>query len=280
MSSHVPPIQVVHLFQELDELLISLLRSLSQEQWHAPTIAGKWRVKDVAAHLLDTNMRRISLSHGYVGDPPTGPMHSYQEVLAYLNRLNAEWVAALKRVSPAQITDLLESTGKEYCFLISQESLFKPAPFSVAWAGEEKSVNWFHLARDYTEKWHHQMQIRDAVGQPEPLMKRELFYPCMDTFMRGLPHALREIKPEENTVVQVAVEGDAGGDWWVLFENGGWKLIKENSALPIAQVHLLPAVAWKLFTKGTTPHEAAKSAKLVGDEAICRAVLRMIAVMA
>ncbi|MEJ7682555.1 MAG: hypothetical protein WKG06_32810 [Segetibacter sp.] len=28
------------------------------------------------------------------------------------------------------------------------------------WAGEKKSKNWFHIAREYTEKWHHQMSSR------------------------------------------------------------------------------------------------------------------------
>ena len=40
------------------------------------------------------------------------------------------------------------------------------AIFSVAWAGESESENWFDVARDYTERWHHQQQIRDAVGRP------------------------------------------------------------------------------------------------------------------
>jgi hypothetical protein len=35
----------------------------------------------------------------------------------------------------------------------------------VAWAGEAESKNWFHVARDYSEKWHHQQQIREAVSQ-------------------------------------------------------------------------------------------------------------------
>jgi hypothetical protein len=285
MSLASPPIQVVHLFPKLDLLLIGLLRSLTEEQWHAPTVAGKWRVKDVAAHLLDTNMRRISMSHGYFGDPPIELMNSYQEALGYLNRLNTDWVTAMKRVSPQQITYLLESTGQAYCALIAEEPLFAPAPFAVDWAGEKESVNWFHIARDYTEKWHHQMQIRDAVGEPDPLMTPELYHPCMDTFMRGLPYALREVKPAEKTVVQVSVEGETGDNpiaisWWVLFENDGWKLVEEAGELPKAQVQLLPSVAWKLFTKGMTPTEAVKSANLVGDEAIYRAVLRMISVMA
>jgi hypothetical protein len=45
------------------------------------------------------------------------------------------------------------------------------APFGVAWAGETRSANWLDTGREYTERWHHQMQIRDAVGAP-PLLER------------------------------------------------------------------------------------------------------------
>ena len=49
-----------------------------------------------------------------------------------------------------------------------------PAVFSVAWAGEDKSAHWFDVAREYTEKWHHQQQIRDAVGRPDLASRRHL----------------------------------------------------------------------------------------------------------
>jgi uncharacterized damage-inducible protein DinB len=41
-----------HLFESLDNKLIELLRSLSDEDWNKPTIAPLWTVKDIAAHLL------------------------------------------------------------------------------------------------------------------------------------------------------------------------------------------------------------------------------------
>jgi uncharacterized damage-inducible protein DinB len=56
------PIDILHLFPELNDKLISFLKNLSSADWQQPTIAGKWRIKDVAAHLLDGNYRRIALS--------------------------------------------------------------------------------------------------------------------------------------------------------------------------------------------------------------------------
>jgi len=46
-----PPLQTQHLFKVLDEKLMELLPSLTQEEWNAQTVAKLWKVKDVAAHL-------------------------------------------------------------------------------------------------------------------------------------------------------------------------------------------------------------------------------------
>src|SRR4051812_6993524 len=93
---------------------------------------------------------------------------------------------------------------------------FGPARFPVAWAGEESSLNWFDVAREYTEKWHHSQQVFEAVGRPSSLLSRRLYRPVLETFLRALPHAFRGVDRPEGTSVRVAVEGEAGGEWWLL----------------------------------------------------------------
>ncbi len=160
------PIPTIHLFPVLEEKLIELLWSLTEEEWSKPTIAKLWTVKDVAAHLFDGNMRTISMIRdSYLGDPP-GDIKSNEDLVSYLNGLNATWVNAMKRVSPKVLTALMEITGKQYVQQIGSLDPFAPAIFAVSWAGETNSVNWFHIAREYTERWHHQQQIRDAVDKP------------------------------------------------------------------------------------------------------------------
>ena len=59
---------IVHLLPELDKLLLTLLQSLTAAEWQAQTVAKLWTVKDVAAHLLDGNIRILSmLRDGYFG---------------------------------------------------------------------------------------------------------------------------------------------------------------------------------------------------------------------
>src|SRR3954454_24235226 len=102
------------LFRELLGHLTDLLRSLSPEDWHRPTACSAWCVKDIASHLLDGDLRRLSIQRdGYT--PPDAPtsFDSHEALVAYLTRLNADWTAATRRISPRTLTRLMETTGED-----------------------------------------------------------------------------------------------------------------------------------------------------------------------
>jgi hypothetical protein len=61
MPDEVPPILCAHLLRRVDEKLIGLLGSLTDAEWNLQTVARRWKVRDVAAHLLDTVLRENSL---------------------------------------------------------------------------------------------------------------------------------------------------------------------------------------------------------------------------
>ncbi len=271
-------IHTQHLFPILDSRLITLLRTLSDDEWNAPTRAKLWRVKDVAAHLLDTNIRILSMSRdAYTGETPTDT-HSYSDLVAFLNRLNADWVAASRRISPRVLTDLLESTGLQHSQHMAGLDLHTQAVFSVAWAGHDTSPNWFHIAREYTEKWHHQQQIREAVSKPG-IESRELYYPVLDTFLRALPYHYRNVQADQGTTVSVTITGEAGGTWVMRRESDGWMFSATTSA-PDAMITLPDTEAWKLFTKGLLAEEAEKHVTLNGNLLLTRPILSLVAVMA
>jgi len=274
------PIPTLHLYPQINSLLVELLRSLSPGDWDKPTLAKQWTVKDIAAHLLDTSMRAVSLLDGH-NLVPDREINNYQDLVGYLNDLNGSWVKAMKRVSPQQMIQMIENADTRALEYYRSLNPFEPAIYSVAWAGEDLSMNWFHIARDYTEKWHHQQQIREAVGKTEPLMTRELFYPCIDTFMQGLPYTYRDVAAATGTVVKITVKGDAGGDWYLARTEQNWALSEPPSDSDInASVALDPGVAWKLFTKGITPGSALEKATIHGDEHLATKALEMISVMA
>jgi hypothetical protein len=273
------PIKTLHLFPVLDNLLIDLLKSLRTEEWHLPTIAKLWTVKDIASHLLDGNLRTLSFSRDdYFGETPTN-INSYDDLVAYLNFLNASWTSATKRLSPKVLTELLEATGKQYAEHLQTLNPFDTAVFSVAWAGQDKSENWFHIAREYTEKFIHQQQIREAVGK-QALFTRELFYPFIDTFMFGLPHTYRHVYADPGTTVTMKVLTDIGGEWTIIKTQTNWQLTKAKTTSSIATVCISPEIAWKLFSKGIRPEQAINEIEILGDKKIGEAALQMVSVMA
>lgn len=276
----VEPIFVTETYTQLHGELIALLKSLSPDDWSKPTVAGAWKVRDLVAHLLDSDIRRLSFQRDNAPQvPPDAPINSYRELVAFLNDLNAVWVKAAQRISPPLLIQLHELTGAQVCELFASLDPFGPALFGVAWAGEETSENWFDVAREYTEKWHHQQQIRDAVGAPG-LLQRQWLYPVLDTFLRGLPHTYQELAAADGTRLGFSVTGEAGGDWTLQHENGVWRLYEGAAADTVCQMRLTADAAWRLLTKGLTREQAAARVEIVGQTEFGQPLLGMLAVMA
>ncbi len=275
-----PIIQVNHLFTILDDKLVELLSSLTADEWNRPTIAKLWTVKDIAAHLLDTNIRSIALIRDKYTTTPSTKIESYTDLVNYLNTLNADWVNAMRRASPQVLIALLQATGPNFIDAITSLPPLEKAPFGVSWAGEEESYNWFHVAREYTEKFIHQQQIRDAVGK-EGILTQALFHPFIDTFMQGMPHTFRHTVADEGTIVKITVTTTIGGHWLVERKNGQWQLGTAGAdAAVAAHISINPDTAWKLFSKGITPQQALAQVTIVGNQALAQTALGLVAVMA
>jgi len=273
------PIFVVDLFPKLDSKLIELLRSLSSSDWERQTIAPLWRVKDVAAHLLDTNLRRLSIVRDrFFGEKPENA-DSWDGLVAFLNGLNADWVKAFRRVSPPVLIDLLERTGSQVNDMYRHLDLYAEAVLPVAWAGEERSLNWFELAREYTERWHHQQQIRLAVDKPG-IMERELYFPVLDTFMRALPFRYKNVDADEGALIKFRITGDASGAWFLVRHNRAWELSSESVGRFASEVEFSQEIAWRIFTKGIAKEAARSQIVVTGDRNLGLHILNVIAVMA
>ena len=262
----------------LDTKLLELLRSLTPAEWEQQTVAKLWVVKDVVAHLLDGNIRVLSmLKDGYYGEKPPGD--SYQELLDYLNQLNADWVRAMKRVSPAMLILLHEITGPIYCQYYASLDPFGKASFAVTWAGENESKNWMHIAREYTEKFLHQQQIRDAVNKPG-IMTPEYYPLFLDICILALPYTYRKVIAPIGSTVKLEVTGEAGGSWWLTRKVDHWELSKEATDDVTTTVSLPPGDAWKLFSKSVRPGQVREKVNISGDNELGETALNMISFMA
>lgn len=272
------PIDVLPLYPILDRKFVELLKSLTEEEWQQQTVAKLWKVKDVVAHLLDGNIRTLSmLRDNYFGEKAN--INSYQDLVDYLNGLNADWVKAMKRVSPKMLILLHEITGPIYLDYYKSLDPFGKSGFSVDWAGENESKNWMHIARDYTEKWLHQQQIRDAVNKPG-ILTRDFFYPFIEIFMLALPHTYRAMDAKDGTTIKITVSSDAGGSWFLTRQNLKWVLEKSLTVTPDAEIKIDPDTAWKLFSKSWRPNQVMDKVSITGNQKLGEVALNMVSVMA
>ncbi|MDN3352164.1 maleylpyruvate isomerase family mycothiol-dependent enzyme [Actinomadura sp. DC4] len=267
-----PPLDVRPLFAGWQAGFVSLLRDLDEGDWTRPTVCRGWDVRDVAIHVLGDHLGRLSMLrdsfqalHPREGEP----------FPAFIDRINAEWVTACRRLSPLLLNGLLSSVGDEvvaFWQTVDMQALGGP----VTWAGPPPAPVWLDAARDFTEYWTHEQQIRDAVGRPglgDPVAVAAV----IDTFLRALPHTLREEPASEGAGLEVTVTGV--GVWACSRTGGHWALDRGPVPGPAARLELDTDTTWRLCTRGITPEEAAARARVEGDARLATAALQIVSII-
>jgi uncharacterized protein (TIGR03083 family) len=269
-------VETAHLYAPLHEALLEVLGGLTPAEWDAPTVAPGWRVRDVAAHLLDGDVRVLSLRRdGHT--PRRSP--GAEGLQAFLDRLNADWLGATDRLSSRLIVEFLALTGPQVAAHYMGLDPRGPAYFAVAWAGEAVSENWMDIGRDFTERWHHQQQIRDATGRPA-LDGREWLSPVLAIAVRALPVACAALFGREGDALAVELT-DAGNSVWSVEHDGErWCLRGGAADRPRARVTIDGMTAARVWHKLIAPDIARTRARIEGDEELASAALRALAVMA
>lgn len=275
------PIAVVGLFPELRRYLLELLAALSDEQWQRPTVCPGWSVKDVALHLLGGDIGNLSHRRDGMDDaiapyvPPGADLSAPGTLVTAVNAWNEDWVVATRRMSARVLHDLLAVTGDVlYTYYSGLDLMAIGSP--VSWVGPEPAPVWLDIAREYTEQWMHQAQIRDAAGVPG-IRARRLFAPVLATFMHALPHALRDVDAPGATRLRVVITGEAGGEWYAERTAGRWALHASATETAAATAMLDAEDAWRLWTKGLTPDAATRAIETTGDARLAGAVGDMVA---
>jgi uncharacterized protein (TIGR03083 family) len=274
------PIDTAPLFRPLHAQLLSVLRSIRAEDWEHPTLAPRWRVRDVAAHLFDTAVRRIATQRD--GHRLATDRHDSRSVLQLINELNASGVEFAQRLSPALLIDLLELSGDALSTLVEGLDPEETAPISVLWAGEQRSANWMDIGREYTERWHHQMQIRDAVGAPL-LLEPRWTIPMLEISVRALPHAYAEVEATAGTCVTVEITSDLPGaseiHYTIARARDRWTLHRGSAPRAAATVRMGVDTAWRLFFNALSRNDAAARVTRRGEDHLTGAMLAARAVM-
>ncbi len=270
------PIIVTDLFPEILEELLDLLSGLSTENWNKPTVCSSWTVKDVALHLLGGDVGILSRQRD--GYSPTTLIESWEGLVALINDWNESWVQAARRMSPRFLYDLLRFTGTQVCEYFRSLDPYAIGD-AVGWAGPDPAPIWLDLAREYTERWHHQQHIRDAVGQPG-LKQPRFFAPVLDAFVRALPHTYRETAAVDGTLVTLTISGESGSRWFLFRQGERWNLYLDVSDEPHAEVVVDQDIAWRMFTKGLDKRAVRDKIVIAGDQSLGLKVLDMVSIIA
>ena len=239
------PVDVRPLMTRERAELLALLERLDDDGWAAPTICAGWSVKDVCLHMLDGDLGWLSRGRDNDRSGLLAIGDDYRMFVDALNAKNELWVRGARGLSHRVIRDLLRVTGTqvdEYHSTIPLAELSR-----VEWVGSHAVPKWLDLARDFTERWVHQQQIRDAVRAPG-LDGAEWIGPVLRTFIWSLPRAYQEVAAAEGTVVALRVDGPGGGEWSLRRIDGEWSLDEGASTAPEASVTMSSNAAWRLFT--------------------------------
>ncbi|MGI5375621.1 maleylpyruvate isomerase family mycothiol-dependent enzyme [Streptomyces sp. CA-251387] len=273
-----PPIDARPFFAPEHAALVATLRGLASADWSREAVPG-WSVHHVAAHVLGDCYGRLARHRdGYGEGPGFAPG---EDLAAYIHRINQEWVEAHARVSPAALTDTLDLVGGQVARLFEGTDPAAPS-LGVSWAGADPAPMWLDTAREFTEYWTHRQQIRHATGRgtdpdPKPLAV------VLDTFMRALPHTLRDTAAPVGTRIQVHVDGPAGGVWTATATTaeGTWSLAEPPIGRPAALLRLDAETAWRLCVRGLEPADAltAPHTHIDGNRQLAEAACRIVSIV-
>jgi hypothetical protein len=147
----------------------------------------------------------------------------------------------------------------------------------VTWAGSQRAPRWLDCARDFTEYWVHQQQIRDATGRPDD-GDPAVVHLVLDTFLRAMPQTLAGHDRPQGTTLTVVVTGAGGGQWCWQRQGAGWLPVEDadgSTRLTFGDAEAL----WRLCTRLIEPAEARRRVTVVGDRALADAALRIVSII-
>lgn len=272
-SPFCPKIDARPVFEHDRAVLIDLLKDLPPDEWQRTTACAPWLVRDVVAHLLGNDLSRLARTRdGHTGNSP----QPGEPLPTFIHRFNQDWVAAASRVSPAMLVDLFDTTSPQVLRMwrdLDLDALGGP----VSWAGPDPAPLWLDCARDFTEYWVHQQQIRDATGRPDT-GGPTVVHTVLDTFLRALPHTLAHREDVEGTVLTVEVDGPGGGTWSWRRSGHHWRWTSDS---PAAATTLTtdPDTLWRLCVRGIEPHNARERVTVRGNTELADTALQIVSII-
>ena len=217
-------------------------------------------------HLLDANLSWLARGrdHDQSGIIPVPAGHD--EFVRGLAQRNQRWVDGTSTLSPRLITGLLRWSGEQLDAYLHTVDLTGAS--SVYWAGQVPL--WFDLAREFTERWVHYQQIRDAALPAGHDQHQDQYLPLvLRTFIWGFPHQYQAPAPA-GTAITLEIPGI--GAWTLTRTATDWSLNEGPPAAPAASLRITGEAAWRLLTGARYD---SRQVLLSGDLALAEPLLRV-----
>lgn len=263
------PVEARALFRTERSALFALLDELCPRQWVAASAVEGWSVKDIALHLLDGDLGR--LSRGRDGDSSSVlRVEDSDSLVDALATKNDRWIQAARQFSPRVVRDLLVHATAQIQEWTAHVDIFEPA--RVRWASDAPVPTWLDYAREFTETWVHHQQIREATGHPA---STERLPDVLGVFVWAFPHQYRVPAAAD---VCVGIDLDTAGQWHL--ESRGrcrWSLEQGPAVEPAASLQLSADAAWRSLTGATVLDEGVTS---TGPERLTRPLLDVRGIIA
>jgi uncharacterized protein (TIGR03083 family) len=246
--------------------LLTFLHRLAPEDWALPTACEGWDVADLFAHVVGDTLGRVS----GLRDDSDRVMTDPNETLGrFIDRTNDRWVIGAKRLSSQLMIELAAWAGEIHDELWLSKDMHEPG-LGVSWAGVDPAPVWFDAAREISEYWVHERQLREAVGNSD--MGEPSLDTVLDVFARGLPYTLGRADLGDTKSVSITVV-DSEVSWSLERKGERWWFVAGSSAAD-ARLSFGGELLWRRWTR-----QQGSGLELETDQLAERAILEHLAIV-
>ena len=188
--------------QQVDRSFIETLRSLSDEQWHAPTVCSPWTVKDTLAHLIGWNEAVLSPS-ALAKQASAGWRTRKGYEGSWLDATNGFQVESLASEPPEAVLARFEELTPRFHRVRKRYGLVTaPLPMKEPFSGTWVPVRFLFDTIFVRDHFMHHSDICTAIGRE---------FPVGDAERRIAHDAFREWAKKAGASVTLDLTGAAGG---------------------------------------------------------------------
>jgi hypothetical protein len=128
------------------------------------------------------------------------------------------------------------------------------------------------------ERWHHQAQVRLAVGAPA-LVARVWLQPVLELSLKASGRAFDGVSPQAGRALRLDIAGDAGGTWSLVADGSCWTAHRGAPERVSAHARCDADSAWRLFFNALPEAEARQRVQGTGDPELLERLLHLRGVM-